>query len=157
MGPSGPSISPMITFTSEFLSRSIPIDQIQSLSDEELQGFHEELKLVITSIDEALSKASVKQQASGVPFSSTWMNRITTKKRIALKFAAEVNSAKNGGSAQDQLSQYNKIFKVKFREILSKEFSEEELREIELEAVNAARKEYDAWITKTGQRLWYIP
>jgi hypothetical protein len=85
------------------------------------------------------------------------MHRITTKKRIALKFAAEVNSAKNGGSARDQLNQYNKIFKVKFREILSKEFSEEELREIELEAVDAARKEYEAWIAKTGQKLWYVP
>lgn len=157
MGPSGPSIFPMITFTSEFLSRSVPIDQIQSLSKEELEGFHVELKATIASIDEALSKASVKQEASGVPFSSAWMHRITTKKRIALKFAAEVNSAKSGGSAQEQLNQYNKIFKVKFREILSKEFSEEELREIELEAVDAARKEYDAWIAKTGQKLWYVP
>ena len=41
--------------------------------------------------------------------------------------------------------------------MLEEEFGVAELGEIEREQIAEAKKEYQAWIAKSGQRAWFTP
>jgi hypothetical protein len=148
---------PAVTFFSNALCKSIGLDEVHTLTREQLDEFHAELLEVVEALDRTVTDAHVKAKASGIPADRNWLHRIGTKKRIALKFATEVKSRMEGGSTLQQRSEYDRIFKAKFRAVLEEEFGEAELVELEREVATAAKQEYKQWIAKTAQRMWYVP
>ena len=147
----------MITFHSDALNRTVQFDQVGSLNEEELRLFHEELTSVVKTLDDVIFSAKQKEKASGVPVSSDWVHRVTTKRRVALKFATEAYSQLHGGTTVQQRIEYDKIYRIKLREFLESEFEADELAEIDKELISESRKAYEAWIQKTNQRMWFVP
>lgn len=147
----------MLKFFSNALSKEIGFEQISDLQPCDLEPFHAELCEVVSALNAVVTDAKSKERASGVPVNADWMHRVNTKKRIALKFATEVNSRLHGGTTVDQRAAYDRIYREQFRATLLEEFSESELREIEQEVLDKARAAYQAWIDSTKQRMWFIP
>lgn len=147
----------MIIFYSDKLAKRVDFDEVQQLSRDELKTFHDELVLVVKALENTIVDANQKQSASGIPLSQDWLHRVNTKKRIALKFAAEVNSRLNGGSTIEQRAKYEAIYKDKFRAMLEDEFGPDVLKEIERELIDESRSAYKEWIAQTGQTMWFVP
>ena len=147
----------MISFYSDKLARRIDFDAVQELSREELKTFHDELVLIVKALENTILDANQKQNASGIPLSQDWLHRVNTKKRIALKFAAEANSRLNGGSTIEQRAKYEAIYRDKFRAMLEEEFGPDVLKEIERELIDASRSAYKEWIASTNQTMWFVP
>jgi hypothetical protein len=147
----------MINFFSQKLSQTIPFDEVQQLSEEQLQDFHAELKEVVRALDAAVTDAAAKERSTGVPPSADWLHRINTKRRIAMKFAAEVYSKMHGGTTVEQRAEYERMYRSRFRAMLEEEFGAAELGEIERELIAETKKEYQDWIAKSGQRAWFTP
>jgi hypothetical protein len=147
----------MITFFSNALSAEVEFDKLDQLDHEQLQSFHDELRDIVIALNRVVTDAKAKEQVSGIPLDANWLHKVNTKKRIALKFAAEANSRLQGGSTLNQRVEYERIYKERYRKMLVEEFGEEELQSIEREIVDEAREEYKKWIASTGQRMWFIP
>ena len=92
----------MVTFYSEALTQLVEFDKIGELSKQELRFFHGELLQTVHSLEESIKSARAKEAQSSVPTDSNWLHRISTKRRIASKFATEVLSQLQGGSAAVQ-------------------------------------------------------
>jgi hypothetical protein len=147
----------MLTFFSNALSTEVEFDKLRELSDLELMEFHKELSDVVAALSDAVTEAKAKERSSGIPLDQNWLHKIGTKKRIALKFATEAHSLRQGGTTVLQRSEYDRIYRAQFRAMLVEEFGEAELREIEQEVLDKARAAYQAWIESTGQRKWFVP
>ena len=147
----------MLTFYSNALSKQLTFDDLRDTSTEELQQFHKEISDAVTTLNKVISEAKAKERASGVPLDPNWLHRVNTKKRIALKFAAEANSLMHGGSAAAQRAAYERIYREQFRATLLEEFDESELCELEREVLDKSRTTYNAWLSSTKQQRWFIP
>lgn len=147
----------MINFYSDKLAKRIAFDEVQQLSREELKTFHDELVLIVKALENTILDANQKQSASGIPLSQDWLHRVNTKKRIALKFAAEANSRLSGGSTIEQRAKYETIYRDKFRAMLEEEFGPDVLKQIERELIDEARSAYREWIAETNQTMWFVP
>lgn len=147
----------MLTFCSSVLSRDVKFDEVAKLSDSQLEAFHVELKAIAQSLSNSLNEIKDEEKLTGIPHDADWMHRIVTKKRIALKFAAEVHARLQGGSTAEQREAYQRIYAHTFRGMLVEEFGEEELQGMEREAALHAIKEYTDWIDSTDQRMWFTP
>ena len=79
----------MLTFFSNSLSRHVQFDQLEALDKEQLSAFHAELCETVGMLNTVITDAKNKERASGVPVDPDWLHRVSTKKRIALKFATE--------------------------------------------------------------------
>lgn len=148
---------PSTTFFSNSLCKTVCLEDVSGLNATQLKEFHAELLGVVEALDRTVTDVHDKSKASGIPADKNWLHRIGTKKRIALKFAAEVKSCMEGGSTLQQRAEYDRMYKAKFRAVLIEEFGEPELVEIEREVATATRQEYKNWIAKTSQRMWYVP
>lgn len=146
----------MVTFYSEALTQLVEFDKIAGLSKQELRFFHGELLQTIHSLEESIKSARAKEAQSSVPTDSNWMHRISTKRRIASKFASEVLSQLQGGSAAVQRTEYDRIYKAELDALLAFEFGDE-LPVIQQELLEKARNAYQGWITETGQTMWFVP
>ena len=146
----------MVTFYSEALTQLVEFDKIAELSKQELRFFHGELLQTIHSLEESIKSARAKEAQSSVPTDSNWMHRISTKRRIASKFASEVLSQLQGGSAAVQRTEYDRIYKAELDALLAFEFGDE-LPVIQQELLEKARNAYQGWITETGQTMWFVP
>lgn len=146
----------MVTFYSEALTQLVEFDNIAGLSKQELRFFHGELLQTIHSLEESIKSARAKEAQSSVPTDSNWMHRISTKRRIASKFASEVLSQLQGGSAAVQRTEYDRIYKAELDALLAFEFGDE-LPVIQQELLEKARNAYQGWITETGQTMWFVP
>lgn len=147
----------MLTFCSEVLSKSVKFDDIAKLSETQLEAFHVELKAIAQSLSSSLNEIKEEEKLTGVPHDADWVHRIVTKKRIALKFAAEVHARLQGGSTTEQRAAYQRIYQHTFRGMLVEEFGEAELLGMEREAAEHAIQEYATWIDSTNQRMWFTP
>lgn len=147
----------MVTFFSEALHQVVVFDRITELSRDEMQTFQAELRQIVSQLDDAIAKEKQNAQLSGIPVNADWLHRITTKRRIALKFATELGSQLQGGTTLKQRAEYEQIYRAKLRAFLEAEFGVTELEEIERELVQESKKEYAAWIEKTNQRMWFLP
>lgn len=147
----------MLKFFSNALSAEIEFEKLDQLSKADMEAFHSELALMVTTLSTVLGEAKLKASASGVPLDEHWLHRVNTKKRIALKFATELNSRLQGGTTVEQRTEYERIYKAQFRAILLEEFGEAALLEIEQEVLDKARAAYQDWIVSTKQRAWFIP
>lgn len=147
----------MVRFFSNKLNREIRIELVSKMKPDELKLFHEELKYVIASLTDTINEANERKQATGVDVDSGWLHRVTTKRRIAMKFAHECSTVGQGGSALGQQQVYERMYSSKFRALLVEEFGEEELAAIEREITEAATVDYKAWLTSTKQKMWYVP
>lgn len=147
----------MLTFYSASLLKDIPYDSLGDLDKTQLEAFHRELLNAVQALDRVLTDAKARERVSGIACDPHWLHRVQTKKRIALKFATEVNSRLNGGSTVEQRSEYERIYKAVFRKFMVDEFGEEELAVIEQELLTDARAKYAKWIAETNQRMWFIP
>lgn len=146
----------MVTFYSESLTQLVEFDKIAGLSKQELRFFHGELLQTIHSLEESIKSARAKEAQSSVPTDSNWMHRISTKRRIASKFASEVLSQLQGGSAAVQRTEYDRIYKAELDALLAFEFGDE-LPVVQQELLEKARNAYQGWITETGQTMWFVP
>lgn len=146
----------MITFYSEALTQLVEFDKIAGLSKQELRFFHGELLQTIHSLEESIKSARAKEAQSSVPTDSNWMHRISTKRRIASKFASEVLSQLQGGSVAVQRTEYDRIYKAELDALLAFEFGDE-LPVVKQELLEKARNAYQGWITETGQTMWFVP
>jgi hypothetical protein len=146
----------MVTFYSEALTQLVEFDKIAGLSKQELRFFHGELLQTIHSLEESIKSARAKEAQSSVPTDSNWMHRISTKRRIASKFASEVLSQLQGGSAAVQRTEYDRIYKAELDALLAFEFGDE-LPVVQQELLDKARNAYQGWITETGQTMWFVP
>lgn len=146
----------MITFYSDTLTQLIEFDKIGELSKQELRFFHGELLQVVNALEESIKSAKVKEARSNVPTDVNWMHRITTKRRIASKFAAEVLNQLQGGSATAQRVEYDKLYKTELDALLEFEFGEE-LPAIQEELRDKAYAAYKKWIEETEQTMWFVP
>ena len=146
----------MVTFYSEALTQLVEFDKIAGLSKQELRFFHGELLQTIHSLEESIKSARAKEAQSSVPTDSNWMHRISTKRRIASKFASEVLSQLQGGSAAVQRTEYDRIYKAELDALLAFEFGDE-LPAVQQELLEKARTAYQWWITETGQTMWFVP
>lgn len=146
----------MVTFYSEALTQLVEFDKIAGLSKQELRFFHGELLQTIHSLEESIKSARAKEAQSRVPTDSNWMHRISTKRRIASKFASEVLSQLQGGSAAVQRTEYDRIYKAELDALLAFEFGDE-LPVVQQELLEKARNAYQGWITETGQTMWFVP
>ena len=146
----------MVTFYSEALTQLVEFDKIAGLSKQELRFFHGELLQTIHSLEESIKSARAKEAQSSVPTDSNWMHRISTKRRIASKFASEVLSQLQGGSAAVQRTEYDRIYKAELDALLAFEFGDE-LPVVQQELLEKARTAYQGWITETGQTMWFVP
>lgn len=146
----------MITFYSEALTQNIEFDKIGELSKQELRFFHGELLQTVHSLEESIKSAKVKEARTNLPTDANWMHRINTKRRIASKFAAEVLSQLQGGSATAQRAEYDKFYKAELDALLEFEFGEE-LPAIRQELLEKAQAAYQGWIEETGQTMWFVP
>lgn len=146
----------MVTFYSEALTQLVEFDKIAGLSKQELRFFHGELLQTIHSLEESIKSARAKEAQSSVPTDSNWMHRISTKRRIASKFASEVLSQLQGGSAAVQRTEYDRIYKAELDALLAFEFGDE-LPVVQQELLEKARNAYQGWITETGQTMWFVP
>lgn len=147
----------MLKFFSNALSNEVTLEQLSGLAPEQLESLHGGLKEIVSALDQAVEDAKVKQRASGVPLDANWLHRVSTKKRIVLKFATETHSLLQGGTTIAQRTTYDRLYKAKFREALVEEFGEEELADLEREVLESARTAYREWIESTGQRMWFVP
>lgn len=147
----------MIRFISDSLGRNVMFDDISKLSGDELERFHKELQSTATALNDVLSEAKEREHSTGIPPAADWLHRVTTKKRIVLRFAAEVNSRLHGGSTVEQRAAFDRMYRARFRAMLVEEFGEAELAEIEQEILAAAKDDYRAWIAKTNQQMWFVP
>lgn len=147
----------MVRFFSNKLNREIRIELVSKMKPDELKLFHDELKYVIASLTDTINEANERKQATGVDGDVDWLHRVTTKRRIAMKFAHECSTVGQGGSALDQQQVYERMYSSKFRALLVEEFGEEELAAIEREITEAATVDYKAWLTSTKQKMWYVP
>lgn len=147
----------MLTFCSSVLSRDVKFDDIAKLSKTQLEAFHVELKAIAQSLSNSLNEIKEEEKLTGVPHDSDWVHRIVTKKRIAMKFAAEVHARLQGGSTAEQREAYQRIYAHTFRAMLIEEFGEAELQAMEREAAIKAIGEYTAWLDTTNQRMWFTP
>ena len=146
----------MVTFYSEALTQLVEFDKIAGLSKQELRFFHGELLQTIHSLEESIKSARAKEAQSSVPTDSNWMHRISTKRRIASKFASEVLSQLQGGSAAVQRTEYDRIYKAELDALLAFEFGDE-LPVVQQELLEKARTAYQGWITETRQTMWFVP
>lgn len=146
-----------LTFTSQALATDVRFDELGNLEQAALSTLHGELTELITTLDGVLTDAKNKARASGVPLNEHWIHKVTTKKRIALKFATEIYSRLNGGTTVSQRSEYDRIYKNVFAAMMVEEFGEDGWKEVQQEAVEAARKQYQAWIAETKQTCWFVP
>ena len=146
----------MVTFYSEALTQLVEFDKIAGLSKQELRFFHGELLQTIHSLEESIKSARAKEAQSSVPTDSNWMLRISTKRRIASKFASEVLSQLQGGSVAVQRTEYDRIYKAELDALLAFEFGDE-LPVVQQELLEKARNAYQGWITETGQTMWFVP
>jgi len=147
----------VLTFFSNALSDNIEFRKLSELSDAELADFNAELSTVVEALDKAVADAKATARSTGVPVDSDWLHRVGTKKRIALKFSAEILSLRQGGTTTAQKAEYERIYKALYRAMLLEEFGEVELKEFEQEVLDKARAAYQTWIESTGQRTWYAP
>jgi len=147
----------MLKFFSNALSTEVEFEKIDELDKADMEAFHTELCDIISTLSNVVAEAKVKASASGVPLDIHWLHRVNTKKRIALKFATELNSRMQGGSTVKQRAEYERIYKAQFRAILLEEFGETALLEIEQEVLDKTRVAYQDWIASTKQRAWFIP
>ena len=146
----------MVTFYSEALTQLVELDKIGELSKQELRFFHGELLQIVHSLEEAIKSAKVKESRSNVPIDSNWLHRISTKRRIASKFASEVLSQLQGGSAAVQRTEYDRIYKAELDALLEFEFGDE-LPAIRQELCDKAASAYQRWIEETEQIMWFVP
>lgn len=146
----------MVTFYSEALTQLVELDKIGELSKQELRFFHGELLQTVHSLEEAIKSAKAKEARSGLPTDSNWLHRISTKRRIASKFASEVLSQLQGGSAAVQRTEYDRLYKAELEAFLAFEFGDE-LPAIQQELLDKARSAYQGWITETEQIMWFVP
>ena len=146
----------MVTFYSEALTQLVELGKIGELSKQELRFFHGELLQTVHSLEEAIKSARAKEAHSSVPTDSNWLHRISTKRRIASKFASEVLSQLQGGSAAVQRTEYDRIYKAEMDAFLAFEFGDE-LPAIQQELLEKARSAYQGWITETEQIMWFVP
>jgi hypothetical protein len=147
----------MYTFFSNAMSRTVTLEDLESINPTTLCEFHAELKQVVSSLDDVITTAKNKEKATGIAVNSDWLHKVNHKKRIALKFAAEVHSRLNGGSAAEQREQYKRIYKQQLRLAMIEEFGEAELAEFEKEVLDKAKDLYHAWVKETDQGLWFVP
>ena len=147
----------MLTFFSQRLVRTIGFEEIASLTEDEAEQFHTELKLTIYDLENVLAEATAKEKVTGIAIDEHWRHRVGTKRRIALKFASELHSKLHGGTTVPQRVEYERIYRSKFRAMLEKEFGPTELVEIEAEIATEAKAEYRGWLDKTGQHAWFAP
>jgi len=147
----------MLTFFSNSLSRHVQFDQLEALNKEQLSLFYTELCETVGTLNAVLTEAKSKERASGVPMDPDWLHRVSTKKRIALKFATEAHSRIHGGTTIEQRQKYEELYKQRLRAILVEEFGENELQEIEQEAMQAAKTDYRTWVETTKQPMWFVP
>ena len=147
----------MLTFFSNSLSRHVQFDQLEALDKEQLSAFHAELCETVGMLNTVITDAKNKERASGVPVDPDWLHRVSTKKRIALKFATEAHSRIHGGTTIEQRQKYEELYKQRLRAILVEEFGENELQEIEQEAMHAAKTDYRTWVETTKQPMWFVP
>lgn len=146
----------MVTFYSEALTQLVEFDKICDLSKQELRFFHGELLQIVHSLEESIKSAKVKESRSNVPTDSNWLHRISTKRRIASKFATEVLSQLQGGSAAVQRTEYDRIYKAELDALLEFEFGDE-LPAIRQELSDKAASAYQSWIEETEQIMWFVP
>lgn len=146
-----------LTFHSDALNRTVQFDQVGNLEQEDLKVFHKELTGIVQSLEGVISTAKQRERASGVPVNQDWLHRVTTKRRVALKFASEAFSQLNGGTTVKQRIEYDKIYRIKLREFLEAEFDADELAQIDRDLIAATKKEYSAWLENTNQRMWFVP
>jgi|SanBayMetagenome_1026888.scaffolds.fasta_scaffold00568_6 hypothetical protein len=147
----------MVRFYSNKLNREIAIAVVSKMKPDEVKVFHEELKYVIESLTDTINEANERKKATGADVDSDWLHRVTTKRRIAMKFAHECSTVSQGGSTLDQQLVYERMYRSKFRALLVEEFGEEELAAIEREITEAATAEYKAWLQTNKQQMWYVP
>jgi hypothetical protein len=146
----------MVTFYSEALTQLIEFDKVGNLAKQELRLFHGELLQIVNSLEESIKSAQVKEQRSGVPTDSNWMHRISTKRRIAAKFATEVLSQLQGGSAAVQRAHYERLYRAEMDAFLQFEFGDE-LPGVLQELREKAQGSYQCWIEETEQTMWFVP
>jgi enoyl reductase-like protein len=144
-------------FFSHYLARDVLYDELGELSAEQLDALHGELAESVNALDSTMATAKAKAQATGVELDRGWVHRVATKKRIVLKFAAEVNSRRQGGTTRQQRDHYNRLHRELYRAALLEEFDEAELLDLEREVVEKTRAAYAAWIASTDQRMWFVP
>jgi hypothetical protein len=146
----------MVTFYSEALTQLVEFDKIAGLSKQELRFFHGELLQIVHSLEESIKSAKLREAQSGMPMDSNWLHRISTKRRIASKFATEVLSQLQGGSASVQRTEYDRLYKAELDAFLEFEFGDE-LPAIQQELLEKAKNAYQWWITETEQIMWFVP
>jgi hypothetical protein len=146
----------MVTFYSEALTQLVEFDKIAGLSKQELRFFHGELLQIVHSLEESIKSAKLREAQSGMSMDSNWLHRISTKRRIASKFATEVLSQLQGGSASVQRTEYDRLYKAELDAFLAFEFGDE-LPAIQQELLEKARNAYQGWITETEQIMWFVP
>tara|TARA_R110000772_G_scaffold264181_1_gene384556 strand:+ start:462 stop:902 length:441 start_codon:yes stop_codon:yes gene_type:complete len=146
----------MVTFYSEALTQLVEFDKISDLSKQELRFFHGELLQVVHSLEESIKSARVKESRSSLPTDSNWLHRISTKRRIASKFATEVLSQLQGGSAAVQRVEYDRLYKAELDALLAFEFGDE-LPALQKELREKAQSAYRQWIADTEQIMWFVP
>ena len=146
----------MVTFYSDALTQLVEFDKINELSKQELRFFHGELLQVVNSLEESIKSAKIKEARSSVPTDVNWMHRITTKRRIASKFATEVLSLLQGGSASVQRVEYDRLYKAELDAFLTFEFGDE-LPVIRQELLDKTKAAYRQWIEETEQIMWFVP
>lgn len=146
----------MVTFYSEALTQLVEYDKIGELSKQELRFFHGELLQIVHSLEESIKSAKVKEARSNLPIDSNWLHRISTKRRIASKFASEVLSQLQGGSAAVQRTEYDRLYKAELDALLKFEFGDE-LPAVQQELREKAQTAYRRWIEETEQIMWFVP
>ena len=146
----------MVTFYSEALTQLVEYDKIGELSKQELRFFHGELLQIVHSLEESIKSAKVKEARSNLPIDSNWLHRISTKRRIASKFASEVLSQLQGGSAAVQRTEYDRLYKAELDALLKFEFGDE-LPFVQHELREKAQTAYRRWIEETEQIMWFVP
>lgn len=146
-----------LKFFSNSLCRDVLLTELGGLTKDQLADLHKELAAVVVALDATVQEAHSKASASGIPADKNWLHRIATKKRIALKFAAEAHSQLQGGTTIEQREEYERIYRAKLRTVLENEFGKQEYRELEREVRKFAVEQYKQWIAQTNQRAWYQP
>jgi hypothetical protein len=147
----------MLTFFSTSLGKEIEFAAVDQLSVEDMETFHTELVEIVKALAQVSADAKGKAEASGVPVDVNWLHRVHTKKRIALKFANEVNSRLQGGTTVQQRIKYDQLYKAAYRDVLLDEFGPDAFEELEDDVLTIARKRYQDWIHETKQTMWFVP
>lgn len=147
----------MVRFFSNKLNREIRIEHVPQLNRNDLQVFHSELKTVVEDLTNTINEANERKQTVGLSVDSDWLHRVSTKRRIALKFVSECYIVLKGGSTANQRQVFERIYRSKFRDMLEEEFGKEELAAIEAEITAESTTEYVAWLTSTNQSMWFKP